>query len=155
MGRIGLVLGFERRGRSSEVKVDLGGNNVVTATYYGPPGDDAYPLKGDYAFLTPAPGTGKWVAEGFADPKIAGEAGEGERIVYSRSAPGVIAAKIHLKRDGSVVINDKAIISPSGDDITVDGISLKSHKHGYIDSQGDPPVPVPSDTTEPEGVATP
>lgn len=141
MGRIGEVLSFRRidddRGNVAEVTVDIGDpTNPVTAEVYLPPGSDEHPLPGDQAFLIEGPGTGNWVAVGFADTKLAGLAAAGERIIYSRSAPGVIAAKIHLKADGSIDINDgAAVLGADGiltvpNDVVGGGISLATHTHG-------------------------
>jgi hypothetical protein len=143
VGRIGEVLTFRRiedeRGNVAEVTVDIGDpNNPVTAEVYLPPGSDEHPLPGDEAFLIEGPGTGNWIAVGFADTKLAGTAEPGERIIFSRSAPGVIAAKIHLKADGSVVVNGTVTISPSGavsadGEVTAmasgSGVTLSQHIH--------------------------
>jgi hypothetical protein len=111
VARVAKVISYTRdtdeRGNVAEVKCDLGGN-TVTAEHYAPPGDDAYPLPGDFVLLVPGDGTGNWLAQGFMDPQLAGEAAAGERIIYSRSAPGVMAAKLHLKADGTVEISNAA-----------------------------------------------
>jgi hypothetical protein len=139
VGRIGEVLSFRRfedeRGHMTEVQVDLGGGDTVTAEVFLGPGNDEQPLPGDWAFLLEGPGTGEWIAVGFADTQLTGTAGPGERIIFSRSAPGVMAAKIHLKADGSIDINDgKAVLGVDGiltvpEDVVGGGKSLKIHTH--------------------------
>lgn len=135
MGRIGEVLSFRRvsdeNGNAAEVQVDLGGGDIVTAEVFLGPGDDEHPLAGDSAFLVEGPGTGGYVAVGFLDPKLPGTAGPGERIWFSRSGPGSMAAKIHAKSDGSVVINDTVTIAPDG---SISATSLETS--GDIDAGG-------------------
>jgi hypothetical protein len=159
VARIAEVLSFRRvvdeNGNAAEVQCDLGGGDIVTAEVFLPPGSDEQPLPGDFAFLVEGPGTGNWVATGFIDPLLAGTAGPGERVLFSRSAPGVIASKIHLKADGTIDINDGAVVLGIDGTLTVTndvvggGKSLKTHVHGYIDNTGDPPVPTPSQTDPP------
>ena len=102
MGRNGVVLSFEQRNengvRYGEAKVDLGGGNVITATYCAPAGVDSWPLPGDVAALENSAGSGAWQATGFLDTKITPlVANSGEVAFYSRSAPGVIAASVLMK----------------------------------------------------------
>lgn len=137
---IGTVLDFEQRSEAgiqwAEVKVDLGGEDPVTAIYYPPAGFDEWPLPGDSALLVDGPGSGLWYCVGFRDPKLPPPAsGEGETVFYSRSAPGVIAAKLTLKTDGSVDLNDGAAVLGADGVLTVaadvvgGGKSLKTHIH--------------------------
>lgn len=155
MSTIAEVLEFTRSVDSngfnvSEAKCDLGGGNIVTAVHYSPPGDDAHPLAGDFAILVEGGGQGNWIAVGFIDPQLAPSAGPGEKIVYSRSAPGVIASKIHLKADGSVVINDAVTITSSGavqanGEVTAMAaavpVSLSTHQHPTGVGPSGPPTP--------------
>lgn len=150
MGRTAVVLGFEKRNengvRFATVKCDFGGGETVTAEYYPPPGLFCEPLDGDTVLLEQGRGTGEWFATGFIDPSLEPLTSErGESVVYSRSAPGVVAAKILLLTDGSIVINDEVTISASGaitttDDISTDGEvsadghKLSDHDHGYLDA---------------------
>lgn len=140
MGRIAELLEYTRVSEEGitigEVKVDCGGGDIVTAMHYAPPGDDSHPLPGDLVFLQDSAGTGNFVAVGFVDPKIIPEAEPGERIIFSRSGPGQIAAKIHLKANGSVVINDKVEISPEGDVSTSGDVSSDGTVTGAIDCVG-------------------
>ena len=131
MGRNGVVLSFEQRNengvRYGEAKVDLGGGNVITATYFPPAGFDSWPLPGDVAALENSSGTGAWQATGFLDTKITPlVANSGEVVFYSRSAPGVIAASVLMKADGSVVINGKVTISPDGTIVVNDSVTISS-----------------------------
>lgn len=165
MARIGELLSYERVQTDagipiSDCKVDFGDGDTATARHYGIPGDDAHPLPGDYCVCVEA--GGEFIAIAFMDPKITHEAGPGERIVYSRSGPGVIAAKIHLLANGSVKVNDKVTISPDGS-ISTDGsvssvgsissdaevtamasgpgVKLSSHLHPTATGPTSPPTP--------------
>lgn len=160
VGTIGEVLSFEQRSENgvqwAEVKVDLGGENIVTADYYPPPGFEAWPLPGDFAFLADGPGSGNWICTGFRDPKLDPVVtAKGEVAFYSRSAPGVVASKVILKTDGSIDWNDGAVVLGADGVLTIDadavaaGVSVSGHTHGYIDSVGDPPVTTPSETDPP------
>lgn len=123
MARVGEILEYKRTETDSgvaisDVQVDLGGGNIVTARHYQAPGDDSYPLVGEYALCVE---TGsEYTVVGFIDPQLTYEAEEGERLLFSRSALGQIKAKLHLKADGSVVINETVTIDPDGN-ITTDG----------------------------------
>ena len=142
--------------RFSEVKVDLGGNNVVTAVYYPDLCEDAFPFEGDYAFVESSAGRGNWVATGFLDPKLAPLAqNAGERVVFSRSAQGVVAAKLHLKTDGTIVVNDGAVVIGADGSITTEGsITAQGDvtANGEVTAKADT-VPIPLSThVHPTGV---
>lgn len=141
MGRSGIVLSFSKvvvEGINfGEVKVDIGGAAPITAMCFFPPGTSDWPLPGDTAALVQGPRSGEWVAVGFQDPNLAPPVtAPGERAIYSRSAPGVIAAKILLKADGSVDINDGQFVFANGTataqtDFVSGTKSGATHTHGY------------------------
>lgn len=87
----------------SDVKVDFGGGNVVTCRHYQAPGDDSFPLVGEFALCIQA--GSEWIAVGFIDPQFTYTAAEGERVLFSRSALGTIEAQVHLKVDGTTEVN--------------------------------------------------
>lgn len=162
MGRIGLLLSFARRVTEgvnvSDCKVDFGDGDTALAEYYAPPGYDPHPLPGDFVFCVPGPGGGRYYALGFVDPKIAGESAAGETLIYSRTAPGVIAAKLLLKANGSAVMTlgglaAKVVEFTADGDVIADGISLKTHTHPYTNdiftAPDGPSVPTPSETDPP------
>ncbi len=116
MARIGEILEVIRTETdqgtpSTDLKVDLGGGNIVTATLYQPPGDDSLPLVGDYAILVDAGGRGVWVATAFMDPSLVPVAGPGERVLSARTALGELAASLHLKADGTSEFNGTAWVA--------------------------------------------
>lgn len=132
MGRIGEVLAFARivsgDVRIDEVQVDPGGGANVTAQHVADAGDDSQPLPGDFAALAESNGTGREYVAGYHDPKTPRKAGPGAKRIFSRSAPGVVAAEVWLKEDGTVsiqVFNGAPISIKSDGPITVDSTDVR------------------------------
>lgn len=99
-----------------EVKVDRG-VDPMTCHHYAPPGDDSRPLPGDDAFLVASEGAGAALAVGYQDPASAPVAGAGEKRIYSRSGPGVMACEVWLRADGTLRIRNllgSIELAPSG-----------------------------------------
>jgi len=92
--------------QTPEAKVDLGGDDAATAGHFSAPGDDSFPLAGDVVFLGDDKGTGNSQILGYQDPDSAPVAGEGEKRIYARSGPGVVACAVWLKKDGVVLIKN-------------------------------------------------
>jgi hypothetical protein len=90
------------------VRVDLGGDDPISAELALAPGDDSPPLAGDVASTTGDGGTGTEFATGFQDTKNAGTAQPGEKRFYGRDADGNVVNEYWLKGDGSVSITNKA-----------------------------------------------
>lgn len=163
MGRIGVVLSFEQRTIAGvsfgEVKVDFGGDDSTTCPYYPPTGSDSYPLAGDLAFCAEAPGGGGYVVTGTLDPALGVLSAEGEAVMYSRSASGELAAIVRLKADGTVDLNDGALVLKpdgtleNGGDVKAGSVSLQNHTHGYVNDiftvPDGPSVPTDSTTEKP------
>lgn len=107
-GTIGVVIGSERKVDNgvpvTDVQVDLHDGDTTNAELFQQPGDDALPLPGDKALMQEAPGVGVQACVGFNDPGNQGQAGPGERRLYSRTQTGKVAADIWMKGDGSVHI---------------------------------------------------
>jgi hypothetical protein len=116
VGRIGFVITFETSGEGDEqvsaVKVDIGGNEVLTPPHFTPPGVDARPLPGDYVATSSHPGDNEESAIGYADPNNAPVAGDGEVRLYARDSSGATVAFIHCKADGTVTVNDNLEVDP-------------------------------------------
>lgn len=115
--------------RVAEVLCKDGPRDTITAIYVPPPGEFDHPLPGDYALLEEAPGTGVYYARSFEDPTLKiDEPAPGEKVLISRSASGVLAAKFHLRADGSIMANG-AKITKTGNVITSTGVDTDNHTH--------------------------
>ena len=119
MGRLAKVLSFTRITRNgaktSDVKVDPGGGPNVTGDHLAPPGDDSYPLPGDYGILSRLLATGRDAIVGYLDPKNQQKAGPGEKRIYSRDSSGNEIAQVWLKANGDIVAeNDTATVTIAG-----------------------------------------
>lgn len=116
MGVIGTVIDTTRGTRGGQtvddVRVQLGGGEIITAPRFSDPGDDSVARAGDLVFLNPSKGAGRYVVAGFIDKANAQTAEPGERLVYSRDASGTPVAWCHFRADGSV-----SIVAPGGVDI--------------------------------------
>lgn len=86
---------------------------------YAPSGEDAPPLPEDRVALVDVEGTGNAVSVGVL-AKSQG-AKPGEKLIYSRDENGNVTAVIHLKNDGSIVIDTKKPVSIDGEKITIQG----------------------------------
>jgi hypothetical protein len=112
MGFLARVISFARTtvdgAQAPEVTVDRDGDEVATGYHFESSGDDAPPLPGDLAYLGDDAGAGAAQAIGYQDPLTPGTAAPGERRIYSRSAPGVVAVELWLKGDGTLVATNPA-----------------------------------------------
>lgn len=86
---------------------------------YAPSGEDAPPLPEDRVALIDVEGTGNAVAVGVLATSQGAK--PGEKLIYSRDENGNVTATIHLKNDGSVVIDTNKPISLDGEKITIQG----------------------------------
>lgn len=159
MGRVGFLLAFIRTLRNgtnvSDVQVDRGGKDNRTPEHFSAPGDDAYPLAGDYVALLSQTGTGRESVVGYIDPKNLQKANVGDKRIYARDAnTGDQIVELWLKNDGTAIMyNDNGIvtlqpdgevningarITINGDVITAKGVSLNYHYHEQgNDNDGD------------------
>lgn len=107
MGFLASVVSFSRTvvdgAQAPECAVDRDGDETVTGGHFGPPGDDSPPLPSDVAYLGDDTGAGAAQITGYQDPATPGLATPGERRLYARSAPGVVAVELWLKSDGTLV----------------------------------------------------
>jgi len=115
--------------QTPEVKVDRGGGDATTAYHFVPPGDDSQPLPTDVAYLGEDTGTGNAQALGYQDPDTAPVAGAGEKRIYARSGPGVVACEIWLKADGTVLLKN----AQGSLELTVDGTARVSNALGSLE----------------------
>jgi hypothetical protein len=88
--------------------VDRGSGRNSTAGHFGPAGDDSPPLPDDVSVCVEgAAGSGSTTAVGYQDPKNAGKALPGERLLYARNPQGGVVLEVYLKRDGSFLVESK------------------------------------------------
>lgn len=110
MSTIAVVQSFERvtdeNGEGADITVEAAGEEgaVDEAEHFANSGDDAPPLKGDFAALSDAPGKGSQRVAGYVDPKNKGKALAGEKRIYARAPDGSVAAEIWIHGDGLVEI---------------------------------------------------
>jgi len=128
MGRIVIVENFARALRDSsyvsDVIVDTGGGESVTAEHYSAPGDDSYPLTTDYAAIVHTQRTGSNAVVGYADTLNAPKSLQGDKRIYSRDSNGVAIADVWLKADGSISLvnaNGSIVLGANGV-VTINGV---------------------------------
>lgn len=129
MGRIGIVLSFERRVlpngvQISEVKCDPGGGYNTTPAHYSAPGDDSFPLESDLILLVPSVRTGSSGVSGYVDPKLVPVAEAGDKRIYARDSEGASICEVWLKNDGSIDIkNGTGLFTlEAAGDIVINGV---------------------------------
>jgi len=130
MGGLGKLLSFIRGTRNSaklsDVKLDPGGGCNVTAEHFSAPGDDSYPLAGDYVVNVSIQRSGGSVVVGYLDPKNDQKAATGEKRIYARNSAGASVVELWLKNDGTAVLensNGRVTLAPNGN-ITMDGATI-------------------------------
>lgn len=111
MGRIGRLLSFirvERNGaKLSDVKVDIGGGEVLTGEHVHPSGEDAFPLPDDQVVAIPVAQTGRIVIVGYVEPDAVEKALAGEKRIYSRNGDRVEVVELWLKADGTATLSNE------------------------------------------------
>ena len=109
MGLIGKILSFTRVTRNgaklSDVKVDVGGGEIITAEYSHPANSESFPLVDDYAILEKVPRTGGYIAVSFIETDALQKVTLGEKRLYARSGRDEIC-QVWLKNDGTVLADN-------------------------------------------------
>lgn len=171
MGLLATVIAFTRSvvagAQTPEAKLTAGGDETLTAGHFSSPGDDAHPLPGDVVFVSDDEGQGNGQIVGYQDPKTSPVAAAGEKRIYARSAPGVVAAEVWLKADGTLLLKNAVTtleLKPSGEatvgnavgSIKLDGSglvtftaplplgSVGSHTHTHTTPFGPSGPPIPN-----------
>ena len=115
------------------VKVDPNGGQIGNSNHYPPAGIDSRPVAGDFSAHILTQKTGISAIVGFYDVKNDPVAAAGEIRIYSRDGAGALKAVIHLKNDGSMVLNGNCVITKDGGieakSIKVNGVELDGHIH--------------------------
>ena len=125
MGRIGKLISFVRalvgETKVSDVKVDRGGGDNRTPQHFSAPGDDAFPMPGDYVAIIGQAGTGRDSVVGYVDPKNLQKALSGDKRIYARDVNGDEIVQLWLKNDGTAIlsnVNGSVTLRPDGGTIT-------------------------------------
>lgn len=131
MGRVAKLLSFARTVIGSAnvdtATVDRGGKDNRTLPHFSAPGDDAFPLPGDYVQGVAQTGTGRDSAVGYIDPKKVQKTQAGDKRIYSRRADtGELIAEMWLKNDGTVIItNSNGIFTlEAGGNVVINGATI-------------------------------
>lgn len=113
MGLIASIKEVFLKGKILSAKIDLGGNELITADYLQPAGEDSQPLIEDKVIAVSLPGSGRGAIVGVNDSFNDKVAEPGERRLYSRDPEtGKIKATIHLKNTGDIdIFNENGLIS--------------------------------------------
>lgn len=169
MGLISKVLSYTRiadrfGAKVSDVKHDPGGGANETGEHFQAANQDAVPLPGDYLLTVSVQRTGGEVAVGFIDPKQEQTADPGEFRVYARDGDGAQIVQLHLKKDGTAVINNEngsITLKPDGEIesrndtaihvIRPSGAIRGSNPSGFFELQDDGTVNINGATIDPAG----
>ncbi len=123
---ISKILSFVRIARNdaklSDVAVDIGGGEILTAENSQGSGQDAHPLRDDNAIVSRVPRNGAFVVVGYVEPDATLKAAPGEVRTYARNDDREEVAEIWLRNTGHVDINNSQgslRITPDGT-ITLD-----------------------------------
>ncbi len=134
MGRVGTILDIEQKSsegvNTTNVKLDIGGGENITAPQAAPAGIDCTPLETDTAVTSSSPGNSGQNVVGYIDPDNASK-GDGVYL-YARTPDGSPVADIWLKSDGSIVV------TTSGASIEIasaGGITMSNTAGGKVDIQ--------------------
>lgn len=152
MGLISSVLSYTRvadrfGARVSDVKHNPGGGANETGEHFQAANQDAAPLPGDYLLTVSVQRTGGEAVVGFIDPNQEQTAEPGEYRAYARDANGAQVVQLHLKQDGTAVINNGAAtveVKPSGEVNT-------QNASGFYTLQDDGTVNINGVTINPAG----
>jgi len=123
VGLISKVLSYTRiadrfGAKASDVKHDPGGGANETGEHFQAANQDAVPLPGDYLLTVSVQRTGGEVVVGFIDPNQEQTAEPGEYRAYARDGDGAQVVQLHLKKDGTAVLNNAEVtveMKPSGE----------------------------------------
>lgn len=149
MGMISKLLSFTRKDVGSVSTVNPGGGFNLSADHFSAPGDDSYPLPGDYPALVETQRTGGVAAVGYMDPKSEQKAAAGEKRIYSRDGDGNAVVELWLKADGSAILSNalgsiqlKADGSVDINGVTIDADGNTNINGVEIDDSGAVEVPL-------------
>lgn len=111
----------------SDVTVDRGGGDNRTLQHFSSPGDDSFPLQGDYVHSVSQTGTGRDSAIAYLDPKNLQKSMGGDKRLYARDVTtGEQVAEVWMRNDGSINgTNANGSFSlQAGGDFVVNGVTI-------------------------------
>jgi hypothetical protein len=142
MSELAVVQSFERvsddDGEGVDVRLEFAESaEPQDAEHFANSGDDAPPLKDDFAAVEAAPGKGSKRVVGYVDAKNKGKALGGEKRIYARAPNGTVAAEIWIHGDGLVEIT---ALAAGG-----------RYKIGKVEIDGDGNISTPGEVTAKAG----
>jgi len=129
MGRLSGVIGklfsfvrvIRNEAKLSDVKIDVGGGDILTAEYTHPSGDDSFPLPDDYVSAVRIPRSGRILILGFVESDAQQKALKGDKRIYARNENREEMIELWLKSDGTATLNNangSFTLSPDGKFVT-------------------------------------
>lgn len=151
MGFLGRLLSFVRAERNgaklSDVKIDLGGGEILTANYAQPSGEDSQPLPDDTAVVVRLPQSGRVLIVAMVESDAVQSANAGEKRLYARDAARGEVVQLWLKNDGTAVLsNDNGSFT-----LFPDGSQKGANESGYYELKSDGTMDINTATIDPEG----
>ena len=151
MGRIGKLLSFVRvirnNAKLSDVKVDVGGGDILTASHAQGSGIDSVPLPDDYAVTLRIPRSGGVVTVGFVETDAQQKSGAGEFRIYARNASRAEVVEFCLKADGTALTSN----SNGQFELRPDGSQRGQNSNGNYELQANGTVDINGATIDTDG----
>ncbi len=167
-GMIGKLLSFVRvvsnGAKVSDVKIDVGGGDVLTAQHSQESGADSNPLPDDYLVTIRIPRSGALITVGFVEPDALQKAQPGERRIYARGSNRAEVVELWLKNDGTATLdnaNGSFTLSPDGSqlmtnangsfELRADGSQRGENANGFYELKAGGTVDINTATIDPAG----
>lgn len=110
MGRVGNILEIndvvDGDDKLVELKIDIGGGEIITVPLYSTAGIDSKPCIDDYVVCAETVGDSGQSAVGFLDRQNVSKSKDGEIRLAARAFSGQEVSEIHTKDDGSISLNN-------------------------------------------------
>lgn len=110
MGRVGNIQSItdvvDGDDKLVELKIDIGGGEIITVPLYSAAGIDSKPCLDDYVVCAETVGYSGQSAVGFLDRQNVSGAKEGEIRIVGRGESGPEVSEIYLKNDGGMSLNN-------------------------------------------------
>ena len=102
------IRGERNENKVTDVKVDLGGGDIILSEHFSDAGDDSYPLDTDYALTTSIPRTGGNAVVGYLDPINEPKAQVGDKRIVGRDPnTKLVVVEVWLKSSGDALIENQ------------------------------------------------